>query len=63
LNLLRIVEILFKIFLLSIGFGDVVTYWDALGEMSNAEKTNIIKGLILNEVKQAIVPQSNNINS
>ena len=44
-------------------FGDIVVFWDSLGEMTNAEKTNLIKGLILNEVKTAIVPPNNNTNS
>jgi len=41
-------------------YGDIVDFWDALSEMSNADKTTIINDLILQEVQTAIMPPINN---
>lgn len=38
-------------------FGDVVIFWDALGDMNNAEKLILINNLLTDLAKTAIVPE------
>jgi hypothetical protein len=42
-------------------YGDIVSFWDSLGDLNDSEKTIIINDLILKEVQTAIMPI--NINS